>query len=385
MAKLTRALIDELAAFAGEFCISIYMPTHRYGEDVKKGKDAIVLKNALYQIRDRLAETGMAPRKVESLTDPIRKLLDEPVFWNNQKDGLAVFSGENFFETVQLNSPLPKIQWVADHFYLTPLITHLEPKWEFFVLALDMKNIALYRANNTEIENITSQHPGLPTQITDVVGDDNRSTGLQFRSQHDTHGEATYHGHGGGKEIKKKEILQFFRAINESLIKFLREENKPLIILSQEYLFPIYKQANEYKNLLNEYIPRHPGDTKLLEIHEMAWALIQPRFMAERALEIKEFNQLHGTGKTSTDIQAIVRYARQGRVHTLFLADGKDILGYYDRANDEVILKDMPWTRKNSLFNDAAIHTFLADGNVYKLKQNEMPDNMFPVNAIIRS
>ncbi len=385
MAKLTRALIEELSAFAGEFCISIYLPTHRYGEAVKKGKDTIVLKNAINEIRDQLTETGMGPRKVESLTAPIRKLLEEPIFWNNQKDGLAVFAGENYFETVQLNTTMPKIQWVADHFYLTPLITHLEPKWEFFVLALDMKNVALYQANNTEIENITSQHPNLPIQMTDVVSEDNRSTGLQFRSQADTHGEATYHGHGGGKEVKKKEILQFFRGVNESLIQFLREQNKPLIILSQEYLFPVYKEANEYKNLLDEYIPRHPAEAKPGEIHDKAWALMQPRFMAERALEIKEFNQFHGTGNTSTDIQAIVRAARQGRVHTLFLAEGKDILGYYDKANDEVIIKEMPWTRKNSLFNDIAVHTFLAGGNVYELKQHEMPDNKLPVNAIIRS
>src|SRR5690606_32009434 len=135
---------------------------HRHGEAVKKGKDAIVLKNAVNEIRDRLTDTGMGPRKVESLTAPIRKLLEDSIFWNNQKDGLAVFSGENYFETVQVNSPLPKVQWMGDHFYLTPLITHLEPKWEFFVLALDLKNVALYQANNTEIENITSQRPNFP-------------------------------------------------------------------------------------------------------------------------------------------------------------------------------------------------------------------------------
>lgn len=250
MAKLNKALIEELAAFAGEFCISIYLPTHRYGEEVKKGKDVIVLKNALSQVKDRLVDAGLKPRKIEVIAKPIRHLLEDSIFWNNQKDGLAVFVGENYFETVQLNTPVPKIQWVSDHFYLTPLIAHRQPKWEFFVLSLDLKNIALYHANNTEIENITSEHPNLPTQITDVVSDDNRSAELQFRSQHGSSGEASYHGHGGGKEVKKKE---------------------------------------------------------------------------------------------------------------------------------------MPWTRKNSLVNDAAIHTFLTGGNVYELKQNDMPDDSKPVNAVLRS
>lgn len=385
MAKLTKNLIEDLAAFTGEFCISIYLPTHQYGEEVKKGKDTIVFKNAVNEVKDKLAEADLSPRKIESLLRPFYELLEDPIFWNNQKEGLAVFAGENFFDTVRLKTNVPKIQWVSDHFLLTPLIAHLEPKWEFFVLSLDLKNVALYHANNTDIENITSKHPDLPTQLTDVVSDDNRSAGLQFRSQHGASGEATYHGHGGGKEVKKKEILRFFREINESVIRFLRSENKPLIIFSQEYLFPIYKEANEYNNLLDDFVPKHPAGIKPDEIHDTAWELIKPRFIEARDSKIKDFKQVHGVGKSATEIEDTVRAARQGRIDTLFIARNQDdVSGYYDEATDEVIVKEMPWTKKSSLVNDAATHTFLADGNVFPLEQSEMPDKEKPVNALLR-
>lgn len=385
MAKVTRALIEEIAAFTGKFCISIYIPTHRYGEEVQKGKDALVLKNALSQVVDRLAEAGMRSQEIESYTTPIRGLIQNPVFWSNQKEGLAVFLGENYFETVQLNTTVPKIQWISDHFYLRPLITHYKPKWEFYVLALDLQNIALYHATNSEIENINAHHPDLPTQIEDVVSVDDREAGLQFRTQHGPLGNASYHGHGGGKEVKKKEIQQFFRAINNQLIGFLRSEKKPLVIISQEYLYPIYKEINEYNKLLDKFVPLHPAGKREMDIHNKAWELINPQYLEDRDLKIKNFKQLHGTGKTSTNIRKIVQIARQGRVDTLFIAENKDILGYYNKDTDEVIVEEMPETRKTSLVNDAAIHTFLANGDVYQLNQSEMPDDHKPVNVVMRS
>ncbi|MBY5958409.1 hypothetical protein KUV50_09720 [Membranicola marinus] len=384
MVKLTKNLIEDLSKFTGKHCISIYLPTHQYGEEVKSGKDIIVFKNSVAEVKDRLEESGMSPRKIESLLEPFYKLIEDPIFWNNQLDGLAVFAGEDFFKTVHLKTNVSKIQWVSDHFLLTPLIAHLEPKWEFYVLALDLKNITLYHGSNTDIEDITDTLPGLPRELTDVVSDEDRSAGLQFRSQQGGSGEAMYHGHGGGKEIRKKEILRFFREINESVISFLRSENKPLIIFSQEYLFPIYQEANEYGNLLNNLIAKHPAGVQLDEIHNKAWDLIKPLFFENRDGKIETFKQIHGVGKTTTDIEEIVLAGRQGRIDTLFIAKNKDILGYYDQSNNEVVVKEMPWTRKNSLVNDAAIHTFSTGGDVFPLEQDKMPDSQKPVNALLR-
>src|SRR5690625_633701 len=218
----------------------------------------------------------MTKRKIDELTQPIQKLYGDTNFWNHQTDGLAVFASEGFFETFHLPRTVRKIVSISDRFHVIPMITQLEPAGDYLVLAVDLKNTALYRASKTSINNITDEIEDLPLRLEDVVGYDLTEDHLQFRTQQAGPGHSLYHGQGAGKDNRKSDILQFMRGLNEKLISYLRSENIPLIFFGQEYLFPIYQEANQYQGLLKDYVAMHPGNISIKEIHNKTWEVIRP-------------------------------------------------------------------------------------------------------------
>src|SRR5699024_2435322 len=198
--------------------------------------------------------------KIDELTQPIQKLYEDTNIYNHQTAGLAIFLSENLFETFHLPRTVRKIVSISDRFHVIPMITQLEPAGDYFILAADLKNTAFYRASKTEIQNITEEIDDFPVQLEDVVGYDLDQDHLQFRTQQAGPGQALYHGQGAGKDSRKSEILQFMRGLNDKLITYLRKENIPLIFFGQEYLFPIYQEANQYQHLLKDCVAMHPGN-----------------------------------------------------------------------------------------------------------------------------
>lgn len=384
MATTKKEQVERLAQHTSEICISVYLPTHRFGDDVVQGKDKTVLKNQLREIYSRLGDRGIPKRKIDELTQPIQKLYEDTNFWNHQTDGLAIFLSENLFETFHLPRTVRKIVSISDRFHVIPMITQLEPAGDYFILAADLKNTAFYRASKTEIQNITEEIDDFPVQLEDVVGYDLDQDHLQFRTQQAGPGQALYHGQGAGKDSRKSEILQFMRGLNDKLITYLRKENIPLIFFGQEYLFPIYQEANQYQHLLKDCVAMHPGNLNIKEIHDKTWEVIRPVLIQTRDDKISEFHRHHGTGRTVTDIKSILRMAVQGRVDTLFVPRDDDLYGTYDMDSNEVEVDDTPESPHPSLINIAAIYTFLQGGNIYAMNRTELPDEKSRANALLR-
>ncbi len=76
-----------------QWCVSIYMPTHRTGVDAQQ--DPIRLKNLLGEAEKRLSDQGGGTRDIQSLLEPVNKLLQASDFWQHQSDGLAIFLSSN--------------------------------------------------------------------------------------------------------------------------------------------------------------------------------------------------------------------------------------------------------------------------------------------------
>jgi hypothetical protein len=68
----------------------VFLPTHRAGREVEQAP--IRLKNLLRQATDALTFDGVRARESDRLLAPLRRLLDDRLFWQYQSDGLALFS-----------------------------------------------------------------------------------------------------------------------------------------------------------------------------------------------------------------------------------------------------------------------------------------------------
>lgn len=383
MALITKKEIEELNGIHSESCISIFIPTHRVGEEVLKGKDTLRLKNQLKEVSNKLEKEEMGPREIETLIAPIQELLDDSEFWRHQSDGLAIFRSDSFFKKYTLPVQFETFNYVTNGFYLKPLLPMFTGDGSFYVLALELEDVRLYEQTRHSITEVVVEDL-IPSRMEDRVGYDYEPKSLQYKSGADSQGRAMYHGHAEGDRDRKNEIARYFRAIDKGLMTLLKDENVPMVVASQDYLFSIYKNENSYQHLLDGPITCNLSETDKLLLHEMAWEKVAPIFNGEHKEKIENFKQYDGTGRTSSEIEHIVPAALDGKIDTLFVQNSTDIWGIYDPEKRYVRVDEEPLPSSVSLLNKAAIKTFLNGGKVYLLEKDEMPNPHSKLNALYR-
>ncbi|MDD3131491.1 MAG: hypothetical protein PHN94_06700 [Bacteroidales bacterium] len=102
-------------------CVSIFIPTHRSGQEVNQGLDQRMLKNKLKAVRLALAEYQLNEREIDELLQPADALLAGTSFWKKRSDGLAIFISPGEFVYYSLPVKFDAFSFVDTHYYLLPL------------------------------------------------------------------------------------------------------------------------------------------------------------------------------------------------------------------------------------------------------------------------
>ena len=94
----TRLTHESLAEFASAHqppCLSLYQPTHRCHPENQQ--DLIRFRNLLKALETSLLKQHPTV-EARRLLEPFEALADDPVFWNQTRDGLAVLGRWACFE-----------------------------------------------------------------------------------------------------------------------------------------------------------------------------------------------------------------------------------------------------------------------------------------------
>lgn len=384
MSLLYKKDIEELNKVNAENCISLFVPTHRAGEEVLNHKDVLALKTQVKQVKHKLSKKGLQDLDISKMLVPVEKLIDDSRFWSNQSDGLAIFLTDSFFRKYTLPIYFKEFNAVADSFYLKPLMPMFVGNGTFYLMTLQLETVKLYECTKYSFTEIVIDDL-IPKNLQERVGYDYEEKNLQFRTQQGGKGQAIFHGQEGATGKDKKEIKAYFRAINDGLRTILSNEDSPLLIVTQEYLFSIYKEINTYQNLVKQYVKVDFDAIDIFDIHEMAWEKMAPTFDQARKDKIAHFLADQGTGKTAVEIKAILPAAFDGKIETLFCENMADIYGTYKKENGTITLSVNEDNDDSiSLMNVAAIQTFLKGGDVYLLDKEDMPNPNSKINALFR-
>jgi hypothetical protein len=373
----------KLAGIHKPHCISIFIPTHRAGQEVNEGKDRLMLKNQLQKAEKELKEYKLTGNEIKALLAPAREMLDDVKFWKYQSDGLALFIANDFFRSYSLPIHFEEYVYVADHYYLKPLVPLFNAGGEFFILALSQKDVRLYQGfpfqlNELEVKGL------LPEELEKVVGYDYKQKYLQFREGQTGTDKTMFHGHGEGKDDKKDEITKFFRAVNRGVMDYLGNSKAPLIIAAVDYLIPIYLDVNEYKNVYSRHISGNPEEEDPLLLHEKAMELLHDRIEEEKRESIASFERELSFMRASYREGDIIPASINGRVDTLFIQNRSSLWGTYVEKTNSVDIDDAKTPNNVDLLNTAAIETKLKGGSVFLLEKDEMPEPRSLANALLR-
>jgi hypothetical protein len=372
MSLLSMNELRVLAEKPVELCVSIFMPTHRAGEQIRQ--DPIRLKNLIREAQRRLTDTGLTSKETKELLKPVRELLRDDFFWQHQSDGLAIFSSAGLFRYYRLPLSFEELVVVTHRFHVKPLLPLLTSDGRFYILALSQNKVRLvegtrYTANEVALEDI-------PESLVDTLSYDSERNIQLHTAAPVGKGEqsAIFHGHGAGIDDAKANILKYFRRIDAGLSKLLQGERAPLILAGVDYLLPIYAKANRYPYLINESVTGNPEELSTEELNSRAWEIAELYFKEGRAEALARYQQFSGTQQVSNDLTEVVPASYHGQIEVLFVAVGIQRWGTFDPESGQISLHQEVQPGDEDLLDFAAIHTILNGGVVFAVAPEQMPD-----------
>lgn len=373
---LPRDELQDLLEHRGDRCVSVYLPTHRVGDDIKQ--DPIRLKNLLAEAEKRLTDAGLRNTEAQELLERARALIDDEEFWQHQREGLALFLTPDDFRTYSLPLSFDPLVTVGEWFEVKPLLPLLALGDRFYILALSANQARLLEATRHSVIEIDV--PGMPRSQAEALSHDDRESELQFHTG--TGAEvvrgtrsAIFHGQGTGTDTHKLDLFRYFQRIDRALADFLADENAPLVLAAVDYEQPLYREANHYPHLLSKAIDGNPEQIAAEELRDRAWKLVEPSFReAEREAKAR-LGELRGTGRAAEDLEQVVQAAYWGQIDTLFVERGQHVWGHFDADANRVQVsdKDEPEPGDYDLLDLAARRTLAKGGTVFALKSERMP------------
>lgn len=384
MENLTLDQLNELAQETASPSISMFLPTHRVGQDTQQ--DPIRFNNLIRGAEKQLRSSGMGPREVSKLLMPAEALLSDPYFWMHQYEGLAVFMTSEDFHSYRLPFRVEELLIVARSYYIKPVLPLFTNNGHYYILAISQDEVRLFEGTRHSV-GLIDLPDGTPRSLEEALQLDDLQKQFQFRtgtSQGGMEG-SLFHGQGPGDEEQKVWIGKYLNLVDVGLKEIFRQQQAPLILAGVDYLLPIYRRVSEYANIMQEGIAGSPEHLRPEELQEKAWPIVEAYFLLEMEKIVEKYQQLTDTDKATDDIEQIVAAAFYGRVDKLILSVDAQVWGIFNPDTGKVTFDSQGKSNQDNLelIDLAAMKTLQNGGTVYALDQEEMPTDL-PVAAVFR-
>jgi hypothetical protein len=240
--------IKEFGVSSGP-CVTIYIPVEVPG-GVKK-QLSLRLKAAAGQAERRLGELSLVSTLIRKIVDPIADLADR-VEDEAQGATLVVFRSEEELRYYWLRDALEETIVAADNFYIRPLLKDLGGERQFYLLALDQKNLRLLRCTEHSSEEIELEGR-VPTSLLEVTQTDQPDHVLKNRSSagpSSAGSKGITFGTTADSEAHDEYLLHYYRAVNDAIRNLLKgQEKTPLVVCGVEYELALFERVNTWANV----------------------------------------------------------------------------------------------------------------------------------------
>ena len=384
MENLTLDQLKGLAQQTTGPSISIFLPTHRIGQDVQQ--NPIRFKNLLRDAEKQLLSNGMGPREVSVFLQPAQDLLNDSYFWQHQYEGLAVFIALDDFHSYRLPFPVEELLSIARSYYVKPVLPLFTNNGHYYILAISQNAVRLFEGTRHSVGQIYLPK-GTPESLEEALKFDDPQKHSQVHTGTPRGGkqDGMFHGQGPGEEEQNVWIEHYLNLLDTRLKEILLEQRVPLILAGVDYLLPMYRDVSEYAHIMEEGITGNPEHLRPEELQEQAWPIVETYFRQEVEQTMEQFQQLAGTDKATDNIEEIVAAAFYGRLDKLIISVDAQVWGTFNPDTGKVIRDSEGQSKQDKLavLDFAAMKTLQNGGIVYALSQEEMPTNS-PVAAVFR-
>lgn len=355
--------------------VSIFMPTHRAGEETKG--DLLRFKNLWKKVEQSLVEKQVRRPDREELLASVSRYTDDSMFWSHQSDGLALFVRPGVVKAFKIPLSVPESAVLSNRFHVKPAMPLFMTNQHYFVLALSLESPRVFEGTVFAIDEFSQEAlpAGMQKSIKDLL---EQRKELQVRSAGGPGAGqgSVYHGHDP-KDMEKDRVEEYCRLLNGSMRELLNGQRAPLLLVGVEYIQSIYRQVNSYENLLPQGINGSPEYMKADEIETSSKEILSQHWQKDQERILSQYRAAAGTGLASDNISEIVPAALSGRVATCMLEAGSASYGRFDRQSGELTLSKQDSLQENEedLIDLICIETLRNGGSAYVLPREQMPSD----------
>jgi Bacterial archaeo-eukaryotic release factor family 3 len=381
---------EQLAALAGAGTapvVSIYLPTHEKGREVRQ--DPIRMRNALATVTQRLVEAGHRRPDVDAWLAPAHALEGDQIFWRHQAKGIAVFVGPNgLFQVHKLPAEVQEQQVIGRNAYVKPLLPLLADDGHYYVLTAQADDTRLYvgtRHSLAEMHVDMERSVESVTAETDYENTRHAAPPARPRSAGPVGMPGTHNFGEDPEEQRHAQLIEHLRRVMNALEREFSGNKAPLIVVAQPNVQGHLRALAKNVELYPEGIQADPDSLSEAELHERTYELVRPVFAKAREEALDKFRMLAGQGdqRAAVDLGQIVPAAVNGRVESLVVAEGAAARGRYDRERNEARFEPAETPENEDLVDLAVVQTLANGGSAWVLPQGEMPRDV-PACAILR-
>lgn len=374
MHPLVSSLINETESP----CVSVCLPVLNGVSHARENIDR--LNRILDTIEPHLEPYGISGKARSQFCASARAYGDEKLIAGVKEGTVILYLSPSSFHAQHVPEQLPERVTVGQHFYITPLLPHLDGALHYYILAVSKNHAHFVEAKDGELEAI--KIPGMPHSFAEAnAGDDKKEESQQMHSTGG--GNAAFHGSSNAKDNNEEESTDYLRKIAKSLHAFLDQHRLPVVFAGVDELHGIYKNLDASNRMLPEFVRGNPDHMDAEELLKHADPIVQAAADSKRAVLLEAYGSIAGTGQTSNDLADILDAAQAGKIATLLVAKGKEQWGIFDAATGKKTLHEGPEAGNEELIGLAANLTLTHRGDVSILPPDMMPEGK-EIAAILR-
>lgn len=363
--------------------MTIFLPVDVQGGTKKSLKNR--LKAAAGKAEEGLGKKLVVSTLVRKIVDPIASFA-EMVEDESRGAALALFSSESGIRHFWLMEPLEDTVIAADNFFVRPFLKKIGRDTQFYLLALDQKNVRLLKCTDHSSEEVDLQGR-MPHSLMEHMQTDQPDHVLDNRASSGPAGGAGVQGvmftTSSDAEDSSEYLLHFFKAVSRGVGELLKgQEKTPLVVCGVEYELALYKRVNEWENTCPEGVRGAPNGLKGGEMHARALECLEKMRDAELESVLALHNRQAGE-IAAAGVNDLVAAAYEGRVMHLFAAENAQVMGNFDEAKHRAWTHTEPRDGDEDLINAAALQTIVHAGHVHLVPQARVPGNR-PMAAVMR-
>jgi hypothetical protein len=379
----THTDLTRLIAVESGTTVSIFMPTHLTGKDVRQ--DPIRLKNLLAEARSQLATAGHAETEVDAILEPAARLVNDRDFWQHQSDGLALFLTDEGASEYRVPLVLEDRVVVGHRPYLRPLLPLLSADGHFAILTMTADDVAYYNASRFELaRDDSAELPERESVENDYENPVQASPPARPNVGTANISNAQVYG-DGPPDFRKARLLEFVADVARSTERILAATPQPLVLVADTEIGGHFQQVSDLGRRLAGIVEVNPASLPTSELHELAYGQVREQLDSGRTDAVAAAAELVGRGdrEVAIEVADIVRAANRGQIGSLLLVDGDPIWGRYDPDADRLETGPVFEATGEDLLSTAVVETLLHGGSVHVVAQGELPGDTDAV-ALLR-